>query len=125
MKIQPKRHDLEPINMPQSNYRYKCKICKQEWKKLPRTSCPGVKVFFSRDQQDCPAQYKTLAELEMKGLQPKKEGQPAAAFKSSRRSPLVFLYDETQAISSTMMRKASTIVYLWFYRLARPWRHGV
>ena len=125
MKAQIKRHELKPANTPSSKYKYRCKVCQQQWKKQPRTLCPGVKVFFSRDPQDCPAQYKTLAELEMKGLQPKNESQPTAAFKSSPRSHLVLLYDETQAISSTIKKRISAIVYLWFYRLARLWRRGL
>jgi len=125
MKVQTKRHDLESINTPQSIYKYKCKVCQQEWKKLPATLCPGVRVFFSRNPQDCPAQYKTLAELEMKGLRPKNEKQPAAAFKSSLRSHLVLLFDETQAISSTTKKKISIIVYLWFYRFAKLWRRSL
>jgi hypothetical protein len=91
-------HDLERNLTPGSTYKYKCQRCQQEWKTSPTSKCPGVKVFFSRDPNDCPQQYRTLVELEAKGMQPVDKDQPIAAFRTSRQGSWVFLYDETKAI---------------------------
>lgn len=122
MKIQT--HDLERNLIPGSAHKYKCKRCQQEWKTPPTSRCPGVKVFFSRDPNDCPRQYKTLVELEAKGMQPADKDQPIAAFRTSRQGSWVFLYDETQAITLSPSKKdVWTELYRQFYRLAKLWRH--
>lgn len=121
MKTQ--RHDLERTLTPRSKYKYKCKRCQQEWKTLPTSLCPGVQVFFSRDPNDCPQQYKTLVELAARGMQPADKDQPIAAFRASRQGSWVFLFDETQAVAFSPSKKnVSTELYHQFYRLAKFWR---
>jgi hypothetical protein len=98
MSMQVKKHLLEPVNTPGSKFKYRCKVCQQEWVTHPTSICPGARVFLSRDPKDFPAQYKTLAELEAKGLRPRNLGQPSGAFRPSRQAPWELLYDETKAV---------------------------
>lgn len=124
MKAMKITHDLERNLTPGSTYKYKCKRCRQEWKTPPTSRCPGVKVFFSRDPNDCPQQYKTLVELEARGMQPVDKDQPIAAFRTSRQGAWVFLYDETQAVAFSPSKKSvRTKLYHQFYRLTKVWRH--
>ncbi len=117
-------HDLEHSLTPGSTYKYTCKRCQQEWRTRPTSRCPGVQVFFSRDPADCPQQYKTLVELEARGMRPADKDQPIAAFRASHQGSWVFLYDETQAVVFSPSRKyVSTELYRQFYRLAKVWRH--
>jgi hypothetical protein len=122
MKTRIQTHQLDLITEAGSRYKYRCKLCQQEWVKQPSSACPGVKVFTSRDPKICPQQYKSLAELEANGLQPKSVDQPIAAFRASHQRQWVLLYDEANAIPSHTKKKASTILYRRFYRFGELWR---
>lgn len=91
-------HQLDILHTTGSKYKYKCKLCQQEWITFPTSTCPGVNVFTSRGPTVCPERYKTLAELEAKDLRPKRVDQPIAAFRPSHRGAWDFLYDETEAL---------------------------
>src|SRR5260370_4458553 len=92
-------HQLDLISDHKSKYKYRCKHCHQEWVTLPHSICPGVRTWYWGAGQDCPPQYKTLAEQEVRNLRRKNLNQPAAAFRPTHQGPWEFLYDETKAIS--------------------------
>lgn len=112
MKTQ--KHQLDFINNPGSRYKYRCKLCQQEWVTSPSSQCPGVRVFTSRDPKVCPEQYKPLDELKNKGLRPKKENHPSGAFKPSHHNDWEFLYDETEAIPIKLSDATLKVLKLGF-----------
>jgi hypothetical protein len=99
LNMRKEAHILDAINNSGSRYKYRCKLCQQEWVATPKSVCPGVRIFPSRDPTICPQQYKTLAELDAKDLRPHKVDRPSAAFRPSRQGAWEFLYDETEAIA--------------------------
>lgn len=125
-------HQLDILHTTGSKYKYKCKLCQQEWITFPTSTCPGVNVFTSRDPTVCPERYKTLAELEAKDLRPEGVDQPIAAFRPSHRGAWDFLYDETEALpkrrseATVRILKGGFRLFAWLVNvvvasLCAPW----
>ena len=82
----------------QTDYGFRCTICRWKWRNIPTNSCPGVPRFARLS--DLPPHLKTIQQLSKVGLKPRDKGDPAACLQPrDDKPPLYWLYDQRQAVS--------------------------
>lgn len=92
-----KTHSIETIKGSASR-KYRCTCCFSEWTVYPKSSCPGIRAYSSRDPKVCPPNYQTLSELATKGLKPVHEDQPVAVYWPQHHGNWQYLYDKRKTV---------------------------